>query len=133
MYGKVMHALEILTMETNHLSLESKTTAPFIIMNSDWDKNMPPTTKYDLLRAGSLHEHEEEGSFKKQSLEDFLATQPEELQYLSQVFNAFSNPETRSVYLVGDDTVFVLILAVLRDPDNRKRFSLVGLKSLIEK
>lgn len=110
-----------LTSVTKNLYLSSESDEPFKWINTVTDHPELPKTVEELFELGLIDE-EEEGALKIKTLEEFL--KQDEYQDIIKAFKQVEQGESK-VYLVGEESITVLILCVIQDKQ------IVGLKSLL--
>ncbi|KAF7721453.1 hypothetical protein EC973_004677 [Apophysomyces ossiformis] len=119
------------------LMLVSETDAPFESLNIAWDKSTLPTVE-ELIDLGLV---EEDGDRDIKSLTAFFepltskANDPYKqasgfralLEKFKELFG--ESEDSAKVYLIGEITITVLVLGLIRGDDDRN--ALVGLKSIL--
>ncbi|KAG0178470.1 hypothetical protein DFQ28_008377 [Apophysomyces sp. BC1034] len=136
-FSAAMVAQQSLKDMSSDLDLVSETDAPFESLNIAWDKTALPTAE-ELINLGLV---EEDGDREVKTVAAFFEpfTTEENDPYkqaagfralLQKFEELFSDAEQDAkVYLIGDITITVLILGIIRG-DNGKH-ALVGLKSML--
>lgn len=126
-FPAVQDAEKKLTSATKDVYLSSESDEPFQLVNTSTDKDTLPTTVKELVQLGLIDEEEEQGQLKIKSMQEFL----QEDQY-EKIIKAFKEIEPKSddskVYLLGEESVTVLILCIVKD---KQGTAIVGLKSLL--
>ena len=133
-FPALMAARDQITVRSKDLSLVSETDAPFEWVSADWNSNTMPSVQ-QLVELGWIDESTTE---KTKSLEEFFDKlikggdpygQADRFQSLYEAIqHVFEGQETK-VYLLGEQSITVLILGIISTNDGEK--ALAGLRSLL--
>lgn len=115
-----------LTSVTKDVYLSSESDEAFEWINTRTNHDSLPTTAEELVQLGLIDNVEQ---LKTQSVEEFFQSN----QY-EKILKAFKEIESTGddskVYLLGEGSVTVLILCIIKDKQSSE-FAIVGLKSLL--
>lgn len=133
-FPELMAARDQITARSKDLSLVSETDAPFEWVSADWSSNTLPSVQ-QLVELGWIDESVTE---KTKSVDEFFDKltkggdpygQADRFQSLYEAIqHVFEGQETK-VYLLGDQSITVLILGIISTNDGKK--ALAGLRSLL--
>ncbi|KAI8977207.1 hypothetical protein BDF20DRAFT_873548 [Mycotypha africana] len=136
-YSKlVRHSKELLTQSAKDKYLTSESDEPFEwIYATPIDDNMKslPTSEEELMEMGLINMSTKEHGFKTKTLDDFFQHNKEDYKEIIEAFNELKNQydaEETKVYLIGEMSIQVLILSLIKDQETSKK-AIVGLKSLL--
>lgn len=127
---QVQEAKKKLTSCTEDVFLSSESDEPFDWINTCTESDSLPTTVKELVQLGLIEKEEENAPLKTKTLEEFL--QDEEYQPIVKAFKEIEMGHDSKVYLLGEESVTVLILCIVHDKQSSsKESAIVGLKSLL--
>ncbi|KAI7890222.1 uncharacterized protein EV154DRAFT_511915 [Mucor mucedo] len=116
----VQEAKTRLTSISKDVYLSSESDEPFEWINTTTEKKELPKTVDELIGLGLVDEEEEGSQVRFKTLEEFLKGE----EY-KEILSAFKELGGGQVYLVGEESITVLILSLVQEN------AIVGLKSLL--
>lgn len=133
-FPELMAARDQISSRSKELSLVSETDAPFEWVSADWNSDTLPSVQ-QLVDLGWIDQSVTEKTksidefFDKLTKSDDPYGQAGRFQSLYEAIqHAFEGQETK-VYLLGDQSITVLILGIISSNDGKK--ALAGLRSLL--
>lgn len=138
-FPAVEEAKELLSNATKDVYLSSESDEAFEWINTSTEHDHLPTTEKELAQLGLIDEEIIGGEFKIKSVQEFLGDDDEyknivtafqQIQKEQQKHEENSKGDDSKVYLLGEESVTVLILCIVQDKQSSKK-AIVGLKSLL--
>jgi hypothetical protein len=129
-YPAVEQAKQLLTTATKDTYLQSESDEAFEWINTSTNDNHLPGSEKELVQLGLL-DQETGAPLKMKTIQEFLSN--DDYKGIVAAFEKI-NKELQSndskVYLVGEESITVLILCIIQDKQSSKH-AIVGLKSLL--